>query len=176
MNLISLLTSLNKYFNDNNFDPERLRLYSTFLIIFFYLKINSAIFRSLISPSAYDRLYDARLKDPKLKNKEKHLETTFAPLVQRKEKRKIEKKFKIMQGDSVPLRNAEQLKMLKSQMEMLLQFCLKELIPAPDFVSSPSVDRVEGEIDKHEPSNYDDNLSTKLTRVWEQLVKPMGEG
>lgn len=81
-----------------------------------------------------------------------------------------------MEGDSVPLRNAEQLKMLKNQMEMLLQFCLKELTPTSDFVSSPSVDRVEGEIDKHEPSNYDDNLSTKLLRVWEQLVKPMGEG
>lgn len=73
-----------KYFNENNFDPEGLRLYSAFMLIFFYLKINSAIFRSLISPSAYDKVYDARLKDPKLKNKEKHIETTFAALVQRK--------------------------------------------------------------------------------------------
>ena len=28
------------------------------------------------------------------------------------------------------------------------------------------------EIDKHEPSNYDDNIGAKLLRVWEQLVKP----
>lgn len=119
------MNSMIKYFNDNNFDPERLRLYSAFMLIFFYLKINSAIFRSLISPSAYDKAYEARMKDPKLKNKEKHLETNLMALVIPKQKRKIEKKFKIMEGDSVPLRNAEQLKMLKSQMEMLLQFCLK---------------------------------------------------
>lgn len=88
----------------------------------------------------------------------------------------MDKKFKILEGDSVPLRNAEQLKMVRSQLEMLLYFCLNNLTPAAESMNSVAADRVEGEIDKHEPSNYDDNLPAKLVRVWEQLVKPFSEG
>ena len=74
VNLISLLTSMSRYFNENNYDPERLRLYQVFMLMFFYLKVNSAVFRSLISPSAYDKAMDTRLKDGKVKNKEKNIE------------------------------------------------------------------------------------------------------
>lgn len=74
VNLISLLTSMSLYFNENNYDPERLRLYQAFMLMFFYLKVNSAVFRSLISPSAYDKAMDTRLKDGKVKNKEKNIE------------------------------------------------------------------------------------------------------
>ena len=53
---MSLLTSLRLCFEGSHYDPERLRTYSTFMLAFFYLKINSAVFRSLISPTAYRRI------------------------------------------------------------------------------------------------------------------------
>lgn len=84
VNLISLLTRLTKYFNANRYDPERLRLYSAFMLIFFYLKVNSAVFRSLISPSAYDKIVETRLRDGRVKNKEKHIEQQFATLASSK--------------------------------------------------------------------------------------------
>jgi hypothetical protein len=69
-------------------------MYQTFILSFFYLKINSAVFRSLISPTAYDKIIDARTRNGKVKNKEKHLESQFAELAVRKDKNKIEKRFK----------------------------------------------------------------------------------
>lgn len=176
MNLISLLSSLHKYFNANSFDPERLRLYSAFILVFFYLKVNSAIFCTLISPSAYDRISEARFKDARVKNKEKHIQTAFAALSLPRDQKRIEKKFRSIQGDSVPLRNAEQLKMTKSQLEMLLYYCLRELLPSPETLDSPSADLWEQELHKHEPSNYEENVGVKLVRVWEQLVVGRSEG
>ena len=76
------------------------------MLIFFYLKTNSAVFRSLISPSAYAKIMDHRQKDGKIKNREKNIEGNFASLVVRKDKNKVERRFKIIEGDSVPLRNA----------------------------------------------------------------------
>jgi len=69
VNVVSLLISLKNYFESNKYDPERMKVYSTFILIFFYLKTNSAVFRSLISPSAYDKIIDTRSKDGKVKNK-----------------------------------------------------------------------------------------------------------
>lgn len=73
-----------------------MKVYSTFILIFFYLKTNSAVFRSLISPSAYDKIVDTRQKDGKVKNKEKYVESQFTNLVVRKNKQKVDKKFKIL--------------------------------------------------------------------------------
>ncbi len=64
-------------------------------------------------------------------------------LCTRKEKIRIDKKFKIIEGDSVPLRNAEQLRMVKSQLEMLLYYCRSNLAPSPDFLISVAADKVE---------------------------------
>lgn len=69
MNAVSFLISLKAYFEDNKYDPERMKVYSTFILVFFYLKTNSAVFRSLISPSAYAKIIDTRAKDGKVKNK-----------------------------------------------------------------------------------------------------------
>ena len=61
-------------------------------------------------------------------------------------------------------------------MEMLLYFCLKNLPPSAQSLTDLRTDKLEQEIDKHEPSNYDDNIPAKLLRVWEQLIKLAGEG
>lgn len=74
------------------------------------------------------------------------------------------------------MRNAEQLRMACSQMEMLLGYCMGNLAPASQSLSNPYTDKLEAEIDKHELSNYDDNLPAKLLRVWEQLIRPVGDG
>ena len=64
---------MKNYFEGNKYDPERLRSYTTFILGFFYLKTNSAVFRSLISPSAYAKITEARKKDGKVKNREKNV-------------------------------------------------------------------------------------------------------
>ena len=61
-------------------------------------------------------------------------------------------------------------------MEMLLYYCLKNLAPSNSSIANLYTDKLETEIDKHEPSNYDDNVPAKLIRVWEQLVKLAGDG
>lgn len=87
--MVSLLISLKSYFEDNKYDPQRMKMYTTFILAFFYLKTNSAVFRSLISPSSYDKIIDTRLKDGKVKNKEKYVESQFSVLVVRKNKQRI---------------------------------------------------------------------------------------
>jgi hypothetical protein len=66
--------------------------------------------------------------------------------------------------------------MVRDQTQMLLFYCQSNLTPNPQALNNPNTDRQEIEIDKHEPSNYDDNLPAKLERVWELLIKPAGQG
>jgi hypothetical protein len=40
-------------------------------------------------------------------------------------------------------------------------------------IKQAEVDKFEGELEKHEPSNYDENVNSKLVRMWEQLIKPL---
>lgn len=61
--------------------------------------------------------------------------------------------------------------MIRNQIEMLLHYCLEHFAPLSSQLSSNSTDKMEIELDKHEPSNYDDNLPAKMQRVWEQLLK-----
>lgn len=43
-------------------------------MVFFYFKLNSTVYRFMISPVQFDKLMEARMKDGKVKNKEKHFE------------------------------------------------------------------------------------------------------
>jgi hypothetical protein len=43
-------------------------------MVFFYMKLNSIVYRFMISPIQYDKLMEVRIKDAKVKNKEKHFE------------------------------------------------------------------------------------------------------
>lgn len=43
-------------------------------MVFFYMKLNSTVYRLMISPAQYDKLMEIRTKDGKVKNKEKHFE------------------------------------------------------------------------------------------------------
>jgi hypothetical protein len=93
---------------------------------FFYLKLNYTLYRYIISPTQFDKAVDARLKDAKLKNKEKHTASLYESIVKAREEGKPrgEKKyFKNQEGDHPQMRSIEQLKMIRSQTDMLLYYC-----------------------------------------------------
>jgi hypothetical protein len=83
--LISLLNSLKAYFSLNNFEPVRFKQYSVLLVAFFYLKLNYTLYRYIISPTQFDKAIEARTKDAKLKNKEKHTASLFEDIVKPRE-------------------------------------------------------------------------------------------
>lgn len=75
--MISILNSLHAYFIGNSFEPHKYKQYVTFILVFFYMKLNSTVFRYIVSPTQYDKILDVRMKDGKVKNKEKHIESRY---------------------------------------------------------------------------------------------------
>ncbi len=63
--------------------------------------------------------------------------------------------------------------MVRSQTEMLLNYCSAHFAAKPELIKSEATINIEEEIEKHQPSNYQVNLSVKLVRIWDQLVLPL---
>jgi hypothetical protein len=85
---------LRSYFS-NSFEPLKYKQYSLLLIAFFYLKLNYTLYRYIISPTQSDKALEARIKDAKLKNKEKHTASLYENIIKAKEegKPRSEKKY-----------------------------------------------------------------------------------
>jgi hypothetical protein len=64
-------------------------------VAFFYLKLNYTLYRYTISPTLFDKANDARAKDAKLKNKEKHTASLYEAIFRPREEArpKNEKRF-----------------------------------------------------------------------------------
>ena len=81
-----------------------MHLYMGYALAMFYLKINSTLYRTLISFKNYQKVEETRAKDIKLKAKEKAEVQRFSTLAVLSNRR--EKKWKNVDGESAPIRSA----------------------------------------------------------------------
>lgn len=72
------------------------------------MKLNYTLYRYIVSPTLFDKVNEARVRDPKVRNKEKHQVSLYGNIVIFKDevKPKSEKKyFKNQEGDHPQMRS-----------------------------------------------------------------------